>query len=224
MISNTQKLTAPSGLIEGMVEGYRYFFNPNGHQGPLVFFGDALDVFERCLKGSDISNLKAVLPWANENSDRLEKILTALGKLEMVNLGEEFSRELSTERLHKKKRQMMIWFQLTDACNLRCPYCYIHKKPTHMDLELGKALISKIVDDSARAGFDEVVFKLAGGEPTLRWSEGRALIDWAEKQFSGSSVRVKFHIITNATILPESLLDYLVEGKLGVSVSLDGVG
>jgi uncharacterized protein len=224
MISNAQKLMAPSGLIEGAVEGYRYFFNPNGHQGPLVFFGDALDVFERCLKGSDVPNLKALLPWANENPDRLEKILIALGKLEMVNLGEEFSHELAAERLRKKKRQMMVWFQLTDTCNLRCPYCYIHKKPTHMDLELGKALISKIVDDSARAGFEEVVFKLAGGEPTLRWSEGRALIDWAEKQFSDSSVRVKFHIITNATVLSESLLNYLVEGKLGISVSLDGVG
>jgi uncharacterized protein len=224
MISNAQKLTAPNGLIEGIVEGYRYFFNPNGHQGPLVFFGDALDVFERCLKGSDVPNLKAVLPWANENPERLEKILVALGKLEVVNLGEEFSRELAAEQLRKKTRKMSVWFQLTDVCNLRCPYCYIHKKPTHMDLELGKVLIGKLVDDSARAGIEEVIIKLAGGEPTLRWSEGRALIDWAEKQFFDSSVRVKFHIITNATILPESLLDYLAAGKLGISVSLDGVG
>jgi uncharacterized protein len=224
MISNAQKLTAPNGLIDGVVEGYRYFFNPNGHQGPLVFFGDALDVFERCLKGSDIPNLKAVLPWANENPERLEKILVALGKLEVVNLGEEFSRELAAEQLRKKTRKMSVWFQLTDVCNLRCPYCYIHKKPTHMDLELGKVLIGKLVDDSARAGIEEVIIKLAGGEPTLRWSEGRALIDWAEKQFFDSSVRVKFHIITNGTMLPGSLLEYLEAGKLGISVSLDGVG
>ncbi len=58
----------------------------------------------------------------------------------------------------------------------------------------------------------------------MRWAEGRALIDWAEKNFSDSPIRVKFYIITNATILPESLVDYLSAGKLGISVSLDGVG
>lgn len=224
MISNTRKLTVPDGLIEGNVEGYRYFFNPSGHQGPLVFFGDVLDVFECCLKGSDISEFKTVLPWVDVNPERLEKIFVALGKLEMVDLGEEFSRDLSMERLRKNKQKMMVWFQLTDSCNLCCPYCYIHKKPTCMDLELGKVLIAKIVNDSARAGFKEIVFKLAGGEPTLRWSEGHALIDWAEENFSNSSISVKFHIITNGTILPKSLIDYLVAGKLGISVSLDGVG
>ena len=223
-IDNAQKLTTPDGLIEGVVEGHRYFFNPRSYQGPLVFFGDALDVFKHCLKGSDVFSLKAILPWADKNPERLEKILVALGKLEMIDLGEKFSHELSIDRLLKKQRRMMVWMQLTDVCNLRCPYCYIHKKPTSMDIELGKKLISKIVNDSANAGFEEVVFKLAGGEPTLCWEQGRTLIDWAEKKFSDSEVRVKFHIITNATLLPDSLLKYLVMGKLGISVSLDGVG
>jgi uncharacterized protein len=222
-MDDAQILRTPSDLIEGAVEGYRFFFNPNGHQGPLILFGDALDVFERCRKGSNISELEAVFPWASSRRERLEQIIIALEELELVHIGNAPSSELSRKH-YNRKQQMTAWFQLTDVCNLRCAYCYIHKKPTHMDLELGKKLVAKIVDDSARARFKEVVFKLAGGEPALRWPEGRALIDWAEKQFSGSSVHVKFHIITNATILPESLLDYLVAGKLGISVSLDGVG
>lgn len=224
MISDTQVLKVPECLIEDCVENYHYFFNPNGHQGPFILFGDALDIFEHCRKGSSIAEISVALPHLRARRNRLEEIIIALGRLEIIDLGEKFSRKLSMERKQKKKRQMMVWFQLTDACNLRCPYCYIHKKPTHMDPKLGQILVSKIVSDAGRAGFEEIIFKLAGGEPTLRWSEGRELIDWTEKKFSSSLVRVKFHIITNATLMPKSLIDYLIARKLSISVSLDGVG
>lgn len=213
----------PVDLIESEVDGYSYFLNPRGHHGVLVFFGDALDVFHSCEKNLSFQEMRNAIPWARTNPQQLKQIIVALGQLEMLNIGEAFSERLRIERQQNKKKRMMVWLQLTDTCNLSCDYCYIQKQPTHMSLDLAKRLITKVVIDCRVAGFDEVVFKLAGGEPTLHWTEGKALIDWAETQFIEFAPRVRFHIITNGTLLPSSLVEYANSGKIGISVSLDGV-
>ncbi len=92
-----------------------------------------------------------------------------------------------------------------------------------MGLELAKRLIAKVTSDCRKAEFDEVIFKFAGGEPTLCWTEGKALIDWAETHFTNSTPHVRFHIITNGTLLSSSLIEYISSKKIGISMSLDGV-
>ena len=144
-------------LIEGEVVSCRYFLNPRGHQGVLVFFGDALDVFQSCKKDLSLREIRSAVPWAQTNPQRLEQIIVTLGRLEMINLGGAFSERLRMERQQNKKKRMMVWLQLTDACNLCCGYCYIRKRPAHMGLELAKRLVAKVVSDCKRAGFDEVV-------------------------------------------------------------------
>jgi len=220
-IADDEPVGVPTDLIDGEVEGYRYFFNPRGHHGVLVFLGDALEVFECCTKVTTFAELKEALA-RRIDSQRLQRIFNALEKLEMAHLSKSSSCRPSNDQ-REKKRSMMVWFQLTDVCNLSCGYCYINRKPTHMNFDLAKALVEKIRNDCASAGFDEVVVKLAGGEPTLRWITAKSLIDWASGRFD-STPYVKFHIITNATALPTKLIDYLVAGKLSVAVSLDGVG
>jgi len=222
MIADNYIPTAPKDLIRGQVEGYNYFLNPRGHHGVLVFLGDARDVFKSCQEGMSFKEMRSAIPWARENPQRLERIVTALGRLEMLHLGKDFSGQLRSERQRGRKKRMMVWLQLTDACNLQCGYCYIQKKPTHMMLDLAKNLIVKVASDCKRAGFNEVVFKFAGGEPVLRWADGKTLIDWAKGYFTDSALSVRFHIITNGTILPASLIEYISLGKIGISLSLDG--
>ena len=126
------------GLIEGRVEDYHYFLNPRGHYGVLVFFGDAIDVFMGCKKNLSFQDMKDSMPWARKNPQRLEQILIAIGKMEMIDLGENFPECLKRKRQQNKKKRMMVWLQLTDACNLDCGYCYIQKRPIHMGLGLAK--------------------------------------------------------------------------------------
>lgn len=221
-IANSQPIGIPMGLIEGEVEGFRYFFNAKGHHGAVVLFGESLEVFERCRNGSDVREIAAAIPWARSDPRRFERILTALGRIELIDLGSAFSERLADERLRLRTRTMDVWLQVTDACNLRCSYCYVRQKPTHMSIDVGKAVIAGIKADCGNAGFEAIVFKFAGGEPTLRWPEIKALLDWAQC-FKNASPNVRFHIITNATALPLDLVDYLVAGKLRISVSLDGV-
>lgn len=223
MIENNFIPEVPKDLIDGQIEGYSYFLNPRGHHGVLVFFGGTLDVFQSCKKGLSFQEMKSIIPWARTNPQRLEQIVAALGRLEMLDFGKTFSERLQIERKQGKKKRMMVWLQLTDACNLCCGYCYIQKRSTHMGLELAKRLVVKVVSDCKGVGFDEVVFKLAGGEPALCWENGRALIDWTKAYFANSVPSIRFYIITNGTLLPPSLIGYISSGKIGISVSLDGV-
>jgi len=214
----------PTGLISGEVSGYNYFFNPLGHKGVVVLFGDALDVFNLCLKGYSFGDMLGFLPWASNNNERFWKIVNGLGNMELIGLGEDFDRVLRLKRRESAKKTMTVWLQLTDACNLRCEYCCISKKPTRMGLNMAMKLVDKIVVDAGKAGFEEVFVKIAGGEPTLFWQDAKALIDWAEPRFAASKPAVRFHIISNGTLIASSLIDYLKREKVGLSISLDGVG
>lgn len=218
--SNDDIPSMPNDLISGRIGDYCYFLNPLGHSGVVVLFGEALDVFQSCQHEKKLGQIRNDLNWAKNNLQKLEKIIESLGNLEILILNKSFSEKLRQERIRKKKKRAMIWLQLTDECNLRCKYCYIKKTSSSMNLNLAKKIVAKITDDCYKNGFNEIIFKLAGGEPILRWQDARLLIDWSKKHLPN----IKFHTITNGTLLPDNFIDYISSGKLGISLSLDGIG
>lgn len=211
------------GLIQGEVDGRPYAFNPRGYHGVILLPPEAYDVFVSCMKGLSISDIKGIFPWARKAPWKLVDLLTALATYGVLDLGKEFSEYLVTQRGQQKKREMAVWLQMTDACNLRCSYCYISQKSTHMSVETGKTLIAKIATECHQAGYDSLLFKFAGGEPTIRWTTIKELIDWADSGLGEMLSKTTFTILTNSTALPPDLIDYAVNGRLRISISLDGV-
>ena len=62
---------------------------------------------------------------------------------------------------------MHVTLHLTNACNLRCRYCYVHHGKQFMDREVARAAVDFAASAGSRCG---VVF--FGGEPLLckdRW-------------------------------------------------------
>ena len=64
--------------------------------------------------------------------------------------------------------------QVTDACNLRCSYCYqINKHDNFMTFDVGRRFIDMLLTGSLRFNeyhsgvLDGIVFDLIGGEPFL---------------------------------------------------------
>ena len=64
-------------------------------------------------------------------------------------------------------RTLSVWLHITNACNLRCDYCYVSKANGRMSLETGRAAVDAVVRSATRASFRRVKLKFAGGEPTL---------------------------------------------------------
>lgn len=107
----------------------------------------------------------------------------------------------------------ILYYAITDGCNLRCPYCYAssaRRRPG--ELETAESL--DLLEQAAALGARTLV--LTGGEPMLR----RDLFDVAAR---ARALGFQVNIITNATRIPnQSVADKVAAHFDVVTVSLDG--
>ncbi|MFI9558046.1 StsB family radical SAM/SPASM domain sactipeptide maturase [Nonomuraea endophytica] len=107
----------------------------------------------------------------------------------------------------------MLYYAITDGCNLRCPYCYASsEKPLPGELNTAESL--ELVTQAAEMGAEVVIF--TGGEPMLR----KDLFVVAERV---KELGMRANIITNGTIIrkPE-MARRVAETFSTVTVSMDG--
>ena len=77
------------------------------------------------------------------------------------------------------QRTLTAWLHLTDACNLRCSYCFVTHSSTQMDERTGRAAVAAVFCSASRPGCTSVKLKYAGGEPTLCFDLLRSLHQYA---------------------------------------------
>ncbi|WP_432841206.1 StsB family radical SAM/SPASM domain sactipeptide maturase [Dactylosporangium sp. CA-092794] len=107
----------------------------------------------------------------------------------------------------------VVYYAITDGCNLRCPYCYA-SSTRRLPGELTTAESIDLVDQVAALGAKTMVF--TGGEAMLR----KDLFDVAAHA-RGRGLRV--NLITNGTrILDEAVARRVADTFDEVTVSLDG--
>ena len=116
----------------------------------------------------------------------------------------------SLYELHLQMAPIRIEFELTEACNLRCTFCYNSRQPLYTSLEKASAILESL----ARQGVLEIV--LTGGEPTLH-PDFRGIAAIAGERFNCALLQ------TNGTFLDDDLLAFLeAVGFAGLSISLHG--
>lgn len=109
-------------------------------------------------------------------------------------------------------RPSVVSWNLTAACNLHCPHCYLDAG-RRRDAELSTADALRVVDELADAGTELLI--LTGGEPLLRAD----LYELAERATARGMVVV---LGSNGVLLDEDVAQRLVRaGVRGVGLSLD---
>lgn len=107
----------------------------------------------------------------------------------------------------------MVYYAITDGCNLRCPYCYASSEKC-LPGELATAESLDLVSQVADLGAGTIVF--TGGEPMLR----KDLFQIVEHARDSG---LKANIITNATMIRTAATARRFADLFGlVTVSLDG--
>lgn len=111
-------------------------------------------------------------------------------------------------KMFNKKIPLLVGWQLTNRCNLKCKYCNAHRLNQE---ELPTELIFSIIDELRSLGTKFISF--TGGEPLLREDIG-AIIDYCKNK--------AFHIAINSNgfILKEKL--FSIKNADLVIMSLDG--
>lgn len=118
---------------------------------------------------------------------------------------------------------------LTNQCNLACEYCYEfgedkvatpEGKPKFMDWDIARQSVDYLFRDAA--GRQAIHITFFGGETLMNFPLLKRVIDYANQQAAERNVNIDFSLTTNATLLTPSIIEYLAENRVGVTVSLDG--
>ena len=114
----------------------------------------------------------------------------------------------------------VVALYLTEACNLRCRYCFLHKQPRRLPLELGREVVDFML--AAPPNVDPVKIYFFGGEPLLESDTIRELTLYGEKRSQELGRTIRFGVTTNGTLLTDDILDFLFDHRISINLSLDG--
>lgn len=189
-------------------------FNPVGTGGAAVVNEPALRLFQRFARPITLDN--AAAPECEpDTQDALDR-LSRLGFIHPV--GQVQYPKFSDGKL------LTAWLHVTNACNLRCPYCYVHKSADKMDESIGRASVEAVILSAVRHGFPAVKLKYAGGEASLNHQLLLELHDYASILAAHHRVQLHATLLSNGVRLPPHLIEALKALNIRVMISLDGLG
>ncbi|MCA0375602.1 MAG: quinohemoprotein amine dehydrogenase maturation protein [Gemmatimonadetes bacterium] len=118
---------------------------------------------------------------------------------------------------------------VTSKCNLSCKYCYEYgedritepsSKPRFMSEETARQSVDFMFAEAGDSPHVHLTF--FGGETLLNFKVLRAALAYAQEKGAASGKTVDASLTTNATLLRDEIIDWMVEQNVGVTVSMDG--
>ena len=118
---------------------------------------------------------------------------------------------------------------VTSKCNLSCGYCYEYgedklseasKKPRFMNEETARQSVDFMFAESGDSKVVHLTF--FGGETLLNFRMLRTALAYAQERGKVLGKEVDVSLTTNATLLREEIVDWIVANDVGVTVSIDG--
>lgn len=137
---------------------------------------------------------------------------------------------LTTTEIEEGMSQVSkVVFEVTDACNLKCTYCgygdlyeVFDKRVYHnIDFEYAKKFLDYIFNLKLKSNNPYLMIGFYGGEPLLNMQFIRQIIGYINSLDVKSSINIEYSTTTNATLI-HKYIDFLVENKFYVLISLDG--
>ena len=117
---------------------------------------------------------------------------------------------------------LVAWLHVTNACNLRCTYCYLHKTDEAMDAATGRAAVDAIVRSAEAHGYRAIKLKFAGGEASLNFPLVWELHDYAREIAAARGLELDAVVLSNGVGLARRSLQELRRRGIKLMISLDG--
>ena len=153
-----------------------------------------------------------------------EQTLTDLG---FLIVGEDSELKRYLDRYEESKirgGRLSLKVFLATGCNLGCPYCY-QSAPNRPKDVISDEMLDRLhvwLDKECRDGTPAIDLEFYGGEPLLA---RRSLVGFIEK-LSGAAIAygtsINYSIITNATLLNDTLINLFKRHKVHMQITVDG--
>ena len=122
---------------------------------------------------------------------------------------------------------------VTNKCNLSCTYCYEFGEDKIADAgNGGKRLAPMMSPETARESVDflfrscgerkQIQLTFFGGETLLNFGTIRAATEYAEQRAREDGKSLGVALTTNATLLTDEVIEFMVDHRFGVNISIDG--
>ncbi len=186
-----------------LTQGYQAVFNSLGPAGVVVVNQQALVALD---------SYRQALPIG----DAVSRQFADLGLLRPTGA--------TPHPIFPHPETLTAWLHVTNACNLRCTYCYVTKAAEAMDEATGLAAVDAVVRSAKRNGFKAIKLKYAGGEATLNFRLIRLLHGYAQEQAAAHGLGLHEVILSNGVYLTPAMLDFVRDSGMRLMISLDDVG
>lgn len=207
----------PVGLYSDRVGYHVACYNPDGYGGVTVLDATSARLLALC-DGTRTVNELAGLDGRDLETVRSE--VTTLVEREVL-----VASRTTTLRLHERAARpprLSCWLHLTNRCNLACTYCYVRRAQGDTTLQQAAAMVDRLLASCRTNGIGRLDVKLAGGEPLLRSALLTDLL--SHTRAVRGDVHVSFTLLTNGVLVTPRIADLLAQHRVGVGVSLDGLG
>jgi uncharacterized protein len=119
---------------------------------------------------------------------------------------------------------LVAWLHVTNACNLRCHYCYVPKSPERMSEDIALRAVDAVFRSALQDGYGSVRLKYAGGEASLELRRILAVHDYAVEQARDCQIQLHGLLLSNGVALSRYAIEQLKLRRIAVTISLDGIG
>lgn len=113
--------------------------------------------------------------------------------------------------------------EVINKCNLNCSYCYLgEKKNTYMSLETAQKAIDIAIHEADKQHDRTLMVYFIGGEPLMATDTIQSVVNYTEKRCQDTGLICKFSTTINGTLVTDEIIDFFVEKRFDLKVSLDG--
>lgn len=155
-----------------------------------------------------------------DNNRRLSEIIDNLFYSGIIKInGKDITMIKDGKNSDSDNTPSLLILKYTNACNLKCDYCYYYDIHFNIREMLPNEYVYKMVDLLKRIDDNRHCICFHGGEPLLRFNDITICVSELKKKHSN----IEFSIQTNGTLLTPSIADYLKEEGFSVGISIDGI-
>jgi uncharacterized protein len=127
------------------------------------------------------------------------------------------------ENINNNAKTLII--EITEECNLRCPYCVFDEKfaaeRSHSQSRMPEKTIFESIDSfMKRAKKNNCYIIFYGGEPLLAFDQIKNTVNYIHEKHKNKNV--KYSLTTNGVQLNKKITDYLSENNFLTTISIDG--
>lgn len=116
-----------------------------------------------------------------------------------------------------------LTLEINQICNLCCSYCYLgDKSGSLMKFETATAAIDRAFERTRIHRDKKLWIDFIGGEPLLSFNLIKELVQYTENKNLQYHYTLIFSTTTNATKLDCTIIDFLIQKRFNLKISIDG--